>query len=275
MGAPSILTSLIFSKKMVQFFPTIEGFNQFLLVMSGIAVVVFVALYFVNAGYGMMYSKRWGLSVNNRIGWVLMEFPAVMVMALLWYFSPRRFELAPLAFFIVFQVHYIQRTFVFPFLMRGRNRMPWLIIVFGWMFNIANAYMQGGWIFYVAPDDLYTAAWLMKPCFWVGLAVFAAGFAINLHSDNVIRHLRAPGDTRHYIPRGGMYRYVSSANYFGELLEWIGFAILTWSAAGAVFAIWTFANLGPRAAKIHQRYTEEFGEEFTRLGLKRMIPFVY
>lgn len=275
MGAPSILTSLIFSKKMVQFFPTIEGFNQFLLVMSSIAVVVFVALYFVNAGYGMMYSKRWGLSVNNRIGWVLMEFPAVMVMALLWYFSPRCFELTPLAFFIVFQVHYIQRTFVFPFLMRGRNRMPWLIIVFGWMFNIANAYMQGGWIFYVAPDDLYTTAWLMKPCFWVGLAVFAAGFAINLHSDNVIRHLRAPGDTRHYIPRGGMYRYVSSANYFGELLEWIGFAILTWSAAGAVFAIWTFANLGPRAAKIHQRYTEEFGEEFTRLGLKRMIPFVY
>lgn len=260
---------------MVQFFPTIEGFNQFLLVMSSIAVVVFVALYFVNAGYGMMYSKRWGLSVNNRIGWVLMEFPAVMVMALLWYFSPRCFELTPLAFFIVFQVHYIQRTFVFPFLMRGRNRMPWLIIVFGWMFNIANAYMQGGWIFYVAPDDLYTTAWLMKPCFWVGLAVFAAGFAINLHSDNVIRHLRAPGDTRHYIPRGGMYRYVSSANYFGELLEWIGFAILTWSAAGAVFAIWTFANLGPRAAKIHQRYTEEFGEEFTRLGLKRMIPFVY
>lgn len=143
------------------------------------------------------------------------------------------------------------------------------------MFNAANAYIQGWWIFYISPTGLYTPEWLSRPCFWLGLAVFVTGFAINLHSDNVIRHLRAPGDTRHYIPRAGLYRYVSSANYFGELLEWVGFAILTWSAAGAMFAIWTFANLAPRAAKIHNRYTEEFGEEFTSLHLKRIIPFIY
>ncbi len=260
---------------MEQFFPTIEGFNQFLLTMSGIAVIVFVALYFINAGYGMMYSKRWGLSVNNRLGWILMEFPSFMVMLVLWFYSARRFEVAPLVFFLIFEIHYFQRTFIFPMLMRGTNRMPLLIIIFGWMFNISNAYMQGGWIFYIAPDSLYTTEWFTKPCFWAGLLVFIIGFFINLHSDNVIRNLRAPGDTRHYIPRGGMYRFVSSANYLGEFLEWVGFAILTWSAAGAVFAIWTFANLAPRAAKIHKRYTEEFGEEFKNLRLKRMIPFIY
>ena len=102
-----------------------------------------------------------------------------------------------------------------------------------------------------------------------------AGMAVNLHSDHIIRHLRKPGDTRHYIPRGGMFRYVSSANYFGELLEWVGFAVASWSWAGAVFAWWTFANLAPRAASLRRRYEQEFGEEFTKLRRKRIIPFIY
>ncbi len=72
-----------------------------------------------------------------------------------------------------------------------------------------------------------------------------------------------------------MFRWVSSANYFGEFVEWIGFAVLTWSCAGAVFAWWTFANLAPRANAIWENYSKEFGEEFTKLKLKRIIPFVY
>ena len=98
---------------------------------------------------------------------------------------------------------------------------------------------------------------------------------INLQSDSIIRHLRKPGDTRHYLPEKGMFKYVSSANYFGELMEWVGFAILTWSAAGAVFALWTFANLGPRAASIHDRYSQEFGNDFDAERIKRIIPFIY
>jgi len=105
--------------------------------------------------------------------------------------------------------------------------------------------------------------------------MFLAGMAVNLHSDHIIRNLRRPGDTRHYIPRGGMFRYVSSANYFGELLEWTGFAVASWSWAGAVFAWWTFANLAPRAASLNKRYAKEFGDEFTSLGRKKIIPFIY
>ena len=72
-----------------------------------------------------------------------------------------------------------------------------------------------------------------------------------------------------------MSRSVSQANSFGEWLEWIGFAVFTWSAAGAVFALWTFANLAPRAAKIHRRYEQVVDYDFRRLKLKRMIPFIY
>jgi 3-oxo-5-alpha-steroid 4-dehydrogenase 1 len=72
-----------------------------------------------------------------------------------------------------------------------------------------------------------------------------------------------------------MFRYVTSANYFGEFLEWVGFAVLTWSWAGAVFALWTFANLAPRAARIYDLYSREFPDELDTAKVKRMIPFIY
>ena len=40
--------------------------------MLALAVVVFVALLKVTAGYGMMYDRRWGPTIGNRLGWVLM-----------------------------------------------------------------------------------------------------------------------------------------------------------------------------------------------------------
>ena len=98
---------------------------------------------------------------------------------------------------------------------------------------------------------------------------------VNIQSDDIIRNLRKEGDTNHYLPKGGMFRYVTSANYFGEFVEWIGFAILTWSWAGAVFALWTFANLGPRADHIYKRYQVEFGDQLNTKKVKRIIPFIY
>jgi 3-oxo-5-alpha-steroid 4-dehydrogenase 1 len=161
-------------------------------------------------------------------------------------------------------------------LIKGKSVMPLSVILMGVTFNTINAYMLAGWLFYVSPADYYGGwSWLMSPMFIVGLAVFVAGMAINWHSDYIIRHLRKPGDTGHYIPRGGMFRYVTSANYLGEFMEWCGFALLTWSWAGAVFALWTFANLAPRARKLHQRYEREFGDEYKRLNRRYILPFIY
>ena len=98
---------------------------------------------------------------------------------------------------------------------------------------------------------------------------------INIQSDGIIRNLRKPGDTAHYLPKDGMFRYVTSANYFGEFMEWVGFAILTWSWAGAVFALWTFANLAPRAARIYDLYSREFPDELDTSRVKRILPFIY
>ncbi len=249
-------------------------YELFLLAMTLLAVVVFIALHFVEAGYGYLFNPKFGRPIPNRLGWVLMESPVFFAMAALWFCSERRFEAAPLALLLLFELHYFHRSFIFPLRLRGNSQMPFGIVAMGMLFNTLNALMQGGWIFYLAPADYY-ADWLSKPPFWIGAAIFFAGMTVNLRSDAIIRNLRRPGDTRHYIPRGGMFRYVSSANYFGELTEWIGFAVASWSWAGVVFVLWTFANLAPRAASLRRRYEQEFGDEFRALKRKRILPFIY
>ncbi len=253
---------------------SLEFFNAFLVAMTLTAVGVFCALFAVDAGYGQYIDRRWGKAISNRVGWVMMELPVVVLFAAYWLQSNRTSAPTPFVFFLLFNLHYLQRTFIFPLLIRGDDKMPLSIILFGMIFNTANAYMQGAWIFYLSPPTLYTPGWLKSPQFLIGSSIFLTGFAINLHSDHIIRSLRAPGDTAFHIPHGGLFDYVTAANYFGELVEWIGWAILTWSWAGVVFAVWTFANLVPRADRHHRWYMEQFGNTYPQ-SRKRMIPFVY
>lgn len=250
-------------------------FNWFLIIMAIVAVVVFVSLFFVDAGYGKFYNAKWGPSVDNHLGWFLMESPVFVAMLLLWWFSDRRADFVRLAFLVLFELHYFHRSFIYPMKLSGHSRMPLSIILMGVLFNTLNAFMQGGWIFYFSPLDYYPSDWLYSIPFWAGTALFVTGMYVNIQSDNIIRHLRKPGDTAHYLPRGGMFRYVTSANYLGEFTEWVGFAILTWSWSGAVFALWTFANLAPRAARIYDYYLREFPGQLDPAKVKRMIPFIY
>lgn len=252
-----------------------NGFNLFLIVMAVVAVVVFIALFFVDAGYGKFYQPKWGPTLDNHLGWFLMEVPVFLAMLLLWWLSDRRTDSIRFVFLLFFELHYFHRSFIFPHQLRGHSRMPWTIVLMGALFNTLNALMQGGWIFFVSPLDYYPSSWLLRLPFWAGTLLFFSGMFINIQSDGIIRNLRKPGDTAHYLPKGGMFRYVTSANYFGEFLEWVGFAVLTWSWAGAVFALWTFANLAPRAARIYDLYSREFPDELDTAKVKRMIPFIY
>lgn len=243
-----------------------------------LACIVFCALQFITPGYGVTYNKKWGPAINNRLGWILMEAPVFIAMTLMWILAPeeRRANPAICVMTSLFLLHYFQRSFIFPMLLKGKNKMPLSIILSGVTFNLLNAYMIGGWFFYVNPSpEAYPASWLYSPLFILGALIFFTGMAINLQSDHIIRNLRRPGDNRHYIPRGGLFKYVTSANYLGEFTEWLGFAILTWSLPGLVFAIWTFANLAPRARATHKRYLKEFGPEYASLNRKFIIPFIY
>lgn len=242
--------------------------------MLGLAAIVFLSLYFVKAGYGILRNGRWGKTINNKIGWFLMEAPIFIFMFALWVYSPRRFAIVPFVIFLFFEVHYFHRAFVFPFILKGKGSVPLSIIFMAVVFNTINSILQGGWLFYFSPTDYYPLSWFYSPQFILGTIFFFSGMIINIHSDQVIRSLRKEGDNKHYLPKAGIFRYVTSANYFGEILEWTGFAILTWSMAGLTFAIWTAANLVPRAHAIHLYYREKFGTEMPQ-NLKRVFPFIY
>ncbi len=249
--------------------------------MFAMAIIVFIALFFFKAGYGYLSAAHWGPKINNKAAWVIMESPAFIFLLLyvIDYLisghdtgNEKAVLLIMAAFFLV---HYFQRAFIFPFLMRGKSEMPILIMLMGMTFNGLNSYFIGSWLFEFAPAGKYTMEWLSSPQFIIGGLIFITGMLINLDSDHVIRHLRKPGDTKHYIPKKGLYKYVTSANYFGELTEWTGYAILTWSPAGLLFAVWTFANLAPRSKALTEKYEQEFGDEYKELKKKNLIPFIW
>ena len=109
----------------------LQAYEWFLWGMAALAVVVFIALYHVKAGYGLLRDGRWGPKIGNRLGWFLMESPVFIAMCLFWFCSSRRFEATPLVFFGLFQLHYLNRAFIYPLLLKGQSKMPLGIIVMG------------------------------------------------------------------------------------------------------------------------------------------------
>lgn len=235
------------------------------------SLLIFVYLYLVSAPYGKHYRKGWGPGLPPRLAWILMESPAVFIIALCYVFGDRKNSLVALIFLLIWEFHYVQRTYVYPFLIRSRRQFPIILIIFALVFNAGNGYLNGRFLFHFA--DVYRVSWLRDPRFIIGVLMFLAGFFINRQSDHILQKLRNPGEEGYRIPYGGLFPYVSSPNYFGEILEWSGWAVATWSLPGLAFAVFTIANLMPRAHVTHQWYLQTFPDY--PADRKILIPFLY
>jgi 3-oxo-5-alpha-steroid 4-dehydrogenase 1 len=238
-----------------------------------IAVGIFIALFFVSAPYGRHIRRGWGPRLPNWLGWLLMESISAIVMLVMFLIGNTPKTLTSILFLLMWEAHYIHRSYIYPFLLRdGKKKMPITVVIMAVVFNLGNGYLNGRYLFHFS-GDRYTVAWLLDPRFIIGAALFILGFVINRWADNTLRSLRKRGETDYKIPHGGLYEYISCPNYFGEILEWFGWAIATWSLAGLTFAIWTFANLAPRAWSHHKWYRDNFVEyPATR---KALIPAVW
>jgi steroid 5-alpha-reductase/3-oxo-5-alpha-steroid 4-dehydrogenase 1 len=236
-----------------------------------VAAITAAALLFVSAPYGRHLRPGWGPTLPARAGWLLMESPAVLTMAALFLISERIADPAAIAFLALWQLHYLNRTLIFPFRLRAADkRMPVTVALMAVVFNVWNGYLNGRWLFALGPER--DAAWLLDPRFVAGAALFLAGMVVNHHSDGVLRRLRAPGETGYRIPAGGLFRFVSMPNYLGELLEWTGWALATWSLGGLSFAVFTAANLVPRAISNHRWYKTRFPDYPPER--RAIIPFI-
>lgn len=260
---------------------TLESFfYAYLWGMVILGVGIFITLQFITPAYGMTYNNRWGASISSRWGWLIMETPVFVIMFVIYINSlltgVKPFNIVTFIFLLIFQTHYLQRSFIFPALMKGNSRMPLSIMFAGIFFNASNAFIQGGWLFMYAPADAYPISWFWSPQFIIGCVLFAAGMVINIKSDRIIRKLRkSRDDNNYYLPQGFLFKYINSSNYFGEIIEWVGFAVMTWSVPGLVFVIWSVANILPRAKAVYNRYTQFWGEEFTKLNRWKIFPFIY
>jgi 3-oxo-5-alpha-steroid 4-dehydrogenase 1 len=236
-----------------------------------VGAVAFFVLLRIAAPYGRHARAGWGPTVPGWVGWLIMESPSPVVMALLFATGNRTANLPALVFFALWELHYVNRAFVFPLRMAaGGKRMPVVITLLAIGFNLVNALFNGAWLFSLGP--VLGSGWLVDPRFLGGIALFLAGFWINLRSDAVLRALRGPGDAGYQIPRGFLFEWVSCPNYVGEIVEWCGFAAATWSPSALVFALWTAANLLPRAMANHRWYQARFPDY--PAARRAVIPFV-
>jgi len=234
-----------------------------------LAVATFVGLRFITAPYGRYGRGGWGPTVPARLGWLVMESPAPLLFLGVYLTGAHRFSLVPLLFLTLWQTHYLQRAFVYPMLMRDGTRMPVTLMLMAIAFNTLNAFINARW---VSEYGEYALSWLADPRFIAGAALFVGGLALNLSADKTLRGLRGPGETGYRIPRGGPYQLVSCPNYLGEIVEWCGWALATWSLAGLAFAAYTAANLAPRALNHHRWYHERFADYPPER--RALIPYV-
>lgn len=247
-------------------------FNVFLFLQFGLAAVSFFLLFFVTAPYGRHVQKGWGPVLQARFGWFLMEFPAFFMILLFYVLAGGYRMLVPTVFLLLWEMHYIQRTFIYPAIMRNgdKKKFPLTVAAMGFTFNLLNGGVNG-WYLYIM-GGTYSVQWLLDPRFIIGAAVFLTGFGINLYADRKLRILRDKNKKEYSIPRGGLFELVSSPNYFGEMIEWIGWAVMTWSLPGLAFAVFTFANLFPRALSNHRWYKKTF-KNYPK-ERKAIVPFL-
>ena len=233
-------------------------YNGLLISWFILAFLIFILLFIISAPYGRYFRRSWGPSINGRYGWLVMESVAVIFFALFFFIGNKQHSVTAWLFLGAWEMHYMYRAFIYPFSIKKSNRpMPVIILFFAIFFNVGNAYINGKYLFYFS--QAYSFSWLWDIRFIAGVTLFYAGFIIHNSADRVLKKL-SQSEKGYAIPKGGLYNLVSCPNYFGEIVEWVGWALATWSIAGLSFAVWTAANLVPRAIAHHRWYKREFPE---------------
>ena len=245
-------------------------FDGLLWALLAAGAVTFAVLLVVVAPYGRHVRRGFGPLVSGTPGWVLMESTAALVPAATFLVAGAPLGAMPWICLALWEAHYVYRGLVYPFRRKVAGEIPVLVVAMGMFFNLVNGYLNGRWLSHFAPPAGLDG--LASPRFLAGLGLFVAGFAVNLHSDQVLLDLRARGEAGYSVPQRGLHRLVACPNYLGELVEWTGFALLTWSPAAAVFAFWTAANLVPRAIA-HLRWYRRTFPDYPRQR-RALVPFL-
>lgn len=262
----AILTWLFSSDEEEQYILTTMAY-----LMIFMAFCTFLTLLNVYVPYGRYSSSKYGFPVNVKFAWFVQELPAILVPFLLVMSTSatKVLHLPNKLLIVMYFCHYINRSLVYPFLIRGGKPTPFASFALAFVFCIYNGYMQ---IRYLSRYAEYPDEWITHPCFILGSVFWLVGCLMNVYSDHILRNMRKPGETGYKIPRGGMFEYVSGANFLGEITEWAGFALAAQSVQSVAFSIFTTVVLSSRAFSHHKWYHNKF-EDYPK-DRKALIPFL-
>ena len=221
-----------------------------------LSVVVFFVNLKITAPYGRHANRNWGVLVNNRMAWLLMELPVIFLVTFLFFRGGADKNWYSWILYLAFATHYVHRTCIYPFRMkRSKKDMPLSIMLMAIVFNMANGFFIGyalGNFQSILSESQQILAII------VGGVIFVGGMYINWKSDTILINLRADGSTGYRIPNGFLFNAISCPNHFGEMIEWTGYAIMSFNLPALSFALWTAANLIPRALAHHRWYKQHF-----------------
>ena len=229
-----------------------------------IGLIIFPINLIYKAPYGRHTSKKWGISIDNKLGWIIMELPALLVCPAIYFYFKIDFDIS-IMFICLWIIHYFNRTIIFPFRIKTKGKkMPLAIVLSAFFFNIINGLING---YFLSNINLYSESIFLI----TGFLLFVLGLYINISSDNKLINLRKI-KKGYFVPKGGLFKYISCPNFFGEILEWFGFALMTFNIGSLSFFIWTCCNLIPRALAHHTWYKNKFNEYPKER--KAILPFL-
>ncbi|TSK18056.1 3-oxo-5-alpha-steroid 4-dehydrogenase 2 [Bagarius yarrelli] len=182
------------------------------------------------------------MMVPAKAAWFLQELPSFLVPVFLLLTTDTSHGLGRSIHLWTFCLHYFHRTFIYSPLTKGRP-CPLFVMVSAAVFCSLNGFLQGHYMLHCAH---YHDTWHTDVRFIMGERI------------------------RTY---GGMFRWVSGANFFGEILEWCGYTVATWSLPSFAFAFFTVCSIGPRAYHHHKFYLEKF-DNYPK-SRKAVIPFLF
>lgn len=235
----------------------LELFQNLLYVWMGMAGIIFLLLLFIRVPYGRHTTNKWGKGIRNKWAWFIMELPAITSFSFFLFTGNSQISVVVWVIYGLYMFHYVRRTFIYPFQMRENGKtMPIVIVLAGMSFNIINGFFNGYWFGNLSPQ--YEISWFWDYRFILGSILFIGGMYLNIKSDQIVLDLRKGNRKGYFIPQRGLYKYISSPNLLGEIIEWLGWALLSWCLPTLSFALWSMANLIPRSLNHHHWYKEKF-----------------
>ena len=234
-------------------------------VLLGTALVIGEATGQLRLPYGKFRTSG---RINSRVGLALAYATPAFVYVALWIEGRGRLETPyHLIVFAAFLFHFARRIFEICYVNSYARPAPLIALL-----SIAVLYSGAAAVcgFFQVRTVAQPSTLLMV----LGGLTFAFGELLNGYHHMLLGRIRAPGAKTYSLPRGGLFRWVASPHYLGEIFSFLGYAMLSdllpvWGTALVVTAY-----LSARADSTLEWYRRQMPLQVPS-GWRRLVPFVY